>query len=229
MVTKGDDKMDIADIVRKYHNLDSKVVINNQSSTFQSKIDSRLSLFNLSIKDFKIADKYEFSEETTELIIKIHEFNLKQYANRLSKDDLQKINSEDFYEFTSLVEKLIKSHFKDESQLRDMLLKVYVVETEVGIFDEEVLKSLNLLRALDPKIKARALNDLRLLFLEPFSKIKYPNLSDEDRHDLFIEFIGNFESEVYDFMDRVKEREVARIENKGMTTQELKDFILGDY
>jgi|GEM_PF-2821795 len=221
--------MDIADIVRKFHNLDSKAVINNQSSTFQSKIDSRLNLFNLSIKDFKTADKYEFSEETAEIIIKIHEFNLKQYANRLSKDDLQKINSEDFYEFTSLVEKLIKSHFKDESQLRDMLLKVYVVETEVGIFDEEVLKSLNLLRALDPKIKARALNDLRLLFLEPFSKIRYPNLSDEDRHDLFIEFIGNFESEVYDFMDRVKEREAARIENKGMTTQELKDFILGDY
>lgn len=221
--------MDIADIVRKFHNLDSKAVINNQSSTFQSKIDSRLNLFNLSIKDFKTTDKYEFSEETAEIIIKIHEFNLKQYANRLSKDDLQKINSEDFYVFTSLVEKLIKSHFKDESQLRDMLLKVYVVETEVGIFDEEVLKSLNLLRALDPKIKARALNDLRLLFLEPFSKIRYPNLSDEDRHDLFIEFIGNFESEVYDFMDRVKEREAARIENKGMTTQELKDFILGDY
>ncbi len=221
--------MDIADIVRKFHNLDSKAVINNQSSTFHTKIDSRLNLFNLSIKDFKTADKYEFSEETAEIIIKIHDFNLKQYANRLSKDDLQKINSEDFYEFTSLVEKLIKSHFKDESQLRDMLLKVYVVETEVGIFDEEVLKSLNLLQALDPKMKARALNDLRLLFLEPFSKIRYPNLSDEDRHDLFIEFIGNFESEVYDFMDRVKEREAARIENKGMTTQELKDFILGDY
>ncbi|WP_170939050.1 MULTISPECIES: hypothetical protein [unclassified Lysinibacillus] len=53
-----------------------------------------------------MADNYNFIEEAANIIIKFHDFNLKHYSNRFAKDD---------------------------GQLRDTLLKVYVVETEIGI------------------------------------------------------------------------------------------------
>lgn len=229
MKVQGADIMNIASIVRKYHNLDKKVVINNQSATFQSKIDSRLQFFHLSIKDFKVMNEYYFNEEAVNLLIEIHDFDLKHYAKHFSNDDLSKIEESYFNELCKLVEDLLKAHFKDEKQLRDKLLKVYAAETEIGMFDNNVLESLNLLQSVNPMVKKRAMNDIRLLFLEPFSEIRYPNLNTEDRHDLFIEFIGQFESEIYDFLDRIKERDSARIQNKEMPMQELKNLIMGDY
>lgn len=221
--------MNLNDIVKANSFLSEKTEIKDDSSTFQSTLENRLKIFNLSIKDFKIKNKYDFSQETAGILVCIHDFNLKQYANNFRKDNLQKIDVEDFTHLARLVEKLVKSHFKEEKPLKDALLKVYAVETEVGTFDEDVLQSLNLFNGLDSKLRSRAMNDIRLLFLEPFSKVRYPNLNEEDRHDLFVEFIGRFETEVYEFMEKIRERDDVRMQNKEMTLQEIKHLILGDY
>ena len=221
--------MDLKDIVKSNFVLAEKTDVKDVSSTFQSTLEKRLKIFNLSIKDFKVNNKYDFSEKTADILIEIYNFNLKQYANNLQKDHLQKIDANNFNELVTLVESLVKSHFIDEQSLKDALLKIYAVETEIGIFEERVLKSLNIFSEVDLKIKSRAMNDIRLLFLEPYSRIRYPNLTEEDRHDLFVEFIGTFETEVYEFMERIKERDAVRVNNKEMSMQDLKDLILGDY
>lgn len=220
--------MNLTEIVKSNLFISEKVNPKDVSSSFQSTLEKRLKIFNLSIQDFKVNNEYDFNEKSAEILVEIYNFNIKQYVNNLKKDNLQKINPEDFDALARLVEKLVKSHFKEEQLLRDALLKIYAVETEVGIFDKNVLTSLNLLNGLDSKIRERTMNDIRLLFLEPFSKVRYPNLNEEDRHDLFVEFIGSFEAEVYEFLERIKERDTIRIQHKDMKLQDIKSLILGE-
>lgn len=221
--------MDLAEVALLNVRLKENQDVKDLSSTFQAALEKRFGMFNLSLKDFKVNNKYDFSEETADILYEIFKFNLKRYSSNLKKGNLKKVDTAEINKLSELLEMAVKSHFNDKTIIKNCLLKINAVNAEVGIFDERILGSIRLFNLLNPKIREVAMDDIRILFLESFSKARYPNLNDIDRNELFIEFLGQIEIEVYDYMERLKEWDNVREDNKDLTTSEVRELILGDY
>lgn len=195
--------------------------------SFEDNIKSKLAIFNLKLDIFAVNNRYDFSETSAKILVELYDFKLKHFASQFKKDQLYKIDQEVLKELAERVARLLRSHIADEQKLSKLLLKVYAVEVEVGFFEDEVLDSLNLFRDLPEQLRKRAMLDIRVLLLEPFSMKRYPHLNFEDRNILFVDLINTIEHTVYEQINLMKEIDQLRITDKERSTEQLKATIEG--
>lgn len=183
----------------------SQFSVNDMLSTFISNCNKRLLIIDLQMSDFKNdSGKYEVTINTANVLIELEELELKHTIRNIvnQKYDSLKVNYLEKY-FNVLI-RLVNSHFYGKKK-EMLLLKIQAleIELELNMDKQDIVAGFNeedemykYLRMLDKNVSK--------IFLEIYSKRKYPYLIDDDRMTLMNELYDSLAGVVKNHYEVIK-------------------------